>query len=167
MNKFAEEQIKLAHLSGVTRAMSQFGIPAKTAFEVLLEKGASADEAEMLMKEAAGTVAKVLGWVGKKLPALGRWLRGGKRIAKNPGFVQGALQRGGKAFTEAGRGMKSDPGGTMMQGGKHYLQGLIGGGKGVGGGLGRATLVGGAGYGLLGGGDEEPRHYSEQPPYGG
>lgn len=168
MHKFAEEQIKLAHLSGATQAMSQFGLSAQTTYAFLLEKGASADEAEMLMmKQAAGTVSKILGWVGKKLPALGKWLRGGKELAKEPGFVQGALHRGGEAFSTASKGMKDAPGETLWSGVQNYGKGLIGGGSGVGGGLGRATLVGGAGYGLLGGGNE-PRHYSAQPPnYGG
>jgi hypothetical protein len=170
MNKYAAEQIKLAHLSGTAAALSQLGFPPQTAYSVLMEKGASAAEAEMLTKEAFGWLSKGLGWIGKKLPALAKWLRGGARASKSPGFAQRALGNAGTAFSGASKGMKTDPGGTLWQGLQHYGRGLIGGGEGVGGGLGRATTVGLAARGLFGGDEEPPpatMNTVMQPPYGG
>lgn len=167
MYKTAAEQIKLARYAGTARALNTLGFTAQATYDVLLEKGASSDDAELLIKEAFGalkTLGKGLGWFGKKIPALAKWMRGGSRISKNPGFAQNALRNAGTAFTEASRGMKKDPGGTLWRGVQHYGQGLIGGGSGVGGGLGRATLVGGAGYGMFGGGGDGGENYGAPLP---
>jgi hypothetical protein len=169
MNKYAQ-QMKLAHLSGNAAALMQLGFSPQSTYEILMEKGASADEAEMMTKEALGWLTKGLGWIGKKLPALARYLRGGARVSKkSTGFAERALRNAGGAFTQASRGMRTDPGGTLLSGGKHYLQGLIGGGEGVGGGLGRATTVGLAANTLFGGGDEPPppSYAMTQPQYSG
>jgi hypothetical protein len=77
MYKTAAEHVKLAYLSGTAVAMCQFGLPPELVVRSLMEKGASAYEAEYLTKEAAAQRARGLGWVGSKaLPWIAKGLGG-------------------------------------------------------------------------------------------
>lgn len=97
MNKFAEEQIKLAYLTGSASALRQFGFSPQTIHASLMEKGASYDEASSLMKEAGPIVAAGRGLVTigtKALPAIGRFF---SRLFRPRGkAVNSLLQSGGK-----------------------------------------------------------------------
>lgn len=169
MIKYAAEQVKLAHFAGTAAAMRQFGFSAPTVYAALMEKGASSEDAEQLTKEAFGLLARGLGAIGSKaLPAIGKFvgrfagsgaagaaakgtqlsLPGMGAAATKPGLLgrfggwaQGAAERAGKSFNTAAQGMKTNPWGTLGGGAKNFAHGaLLGGGTGVGGGLGKATL---------------------------
>lgn len=182
MNKFAAEQIKLAHLAGTATALSQLGFSAPTVYTTLMEKGASAEEAEQLTKEAFGLIARGLGAIGKTvLPAIGKFfgrfagsgaagaaakgtqlsLPGmGASAAAQPrlwgrfsGWAQGAAGRAGGAFNTAAQGMKTDPWSTLGRGAMGIGHGmLLGGGNGVGAGIGKGVLGATTASAILGGG---------------
>lgn len=169
MIKYAAQHIKLAHFAGTAQALGQFGFSAQTVYSVLMEKGASSEEAEQLTKEAFGLLVRGLGFLGSKvLPRAAKALGGlaakggagaaakGSQLAlpgmgataakagvggRLAGWGAGWANRTGGAFNAAAQGMKTNPWGTLGGGAKNFAHGaLIGGGKGVGGGLGKATL---------------------------
>jgi hypothetical protein len=195
MNKSAAQHIKLAHFAGTAQALGQFGFSAQTVYSVLMEKGASAAEAEMITKQAFGLVARGLGFLGSKvLPRAAKALGGlaakggagaaakGSQLAlpgmgataakagvggRLAGWGSGLANRAGGALNAAAQGMKTDPWGTMGRGAMGVGHGmLLGGGKGVGATIGKGMLGATVASSIVGaGGQQQPQEM--QPQYGG
>jgi hypothetical protein len=139
-------------------------------YAILMEKGASAADAELLTKEAfGGMVAKGLGFMGSKvLPWVAKGLGGlaakggagaaakGTQLAlpgmgataanaglggRLAGWGSGLAGRAGTALNTAAQGMRTDPWGTLGRGAMGVGHGmLLGGGHGVGATIGKGIL---------------------------
>lgn len=182
MYKSATEQVKLAYLGGAASALYTYGFSQPAIQEILMEKGASVADAEMLSKEAFGAVVKGLGYLGSKaLPWVAKRLGGvaakggagavgaagkagiGGRLA---GWGSGVARRMGSAFSAAGKGMKTDPWGTLGRGTLGVGHGMLGGGKGLGAGVGKAMLGGTVASSVLGsGGGPQNMQVGMRPQY--
>jgi hypothetical protein len=177
MYKSAAQHIKLARYAGTARALGQFGFPPQMVYSILMEKGASADEAEVLTKEAFGLVARGLGFLGSKVaPAIAKRLGGvaakaGAGAAAKPGlggrlagWGSGMANRAGEALNTAAQGFKTDPWGTAGKGTLGLAHGAtLAGGKGVGATVGKG-LLGATTVSAIAGGGGQPM---PQPQYGG
>lgn len=195
-NGYSEEGVKLAFV--------QSGLFPEKVAEYFVKEAANPE----LTKESnwvSGAIAlgsKVAPWLLRSAKSIGGWsaknsgklMQGGKASQLAGKAVQGAGAGAGKvmkglgkktyqatgAVRQAGQAMQKAPVKTMAGGVKSFGAGaMFGSGKGVGGGLGRATMYGGMAMnmgGLLGGGSQAGQQqaaqqmmqrYPQQRMYGG
>lgn len=173
---------------GKIASYQQIGMPYVFVKQALMADGVPAMMADALIKEAgvASWIGKGLEWAGSHLSGLstglgmkqlGRGMTEAAAGAAKPGMLTNAMGWGSKqlgrmggAVGGAGTGLTNAAAtGTMgkfMSGGaQNYGRGLLMGGQGLSGGLGRATTGGMAAYGgyrMLGGGGQ-PQQQQQQP----
>jgi len=175
MNKLAME--KRAFYLGKAHALQGLGFTEERIKVAFIQEGLSKEAADELVKEAilgrlAGLVGKGVAALGRGAGAAGKWA--GKGLAK--GTRMGNLQ--GKVGIQAGKaakglqkglqGMQTAPLQTMGGGVKNFGSGLLmGGGKGVGGTLGKGMFAAGTAAAFMpGGGGEAPQPQPQPRQYG-
>jgi hypothetical protein len=167
-------QKSAAHLAGSATAMASLGYSPGAVYQKLLFKGASAEDATFLVKEAfiPQMLARGATFLGTKaLPQAAGWL--GSHAASGPGANVGRRIMGwggqhagslAKSFEAAGTGLAKDPWGTIGHGAKNFLHGsLLAGGHGAAATAGKGLLAGTTAMALFGGGGNHPPQQQPQP----
>ena len=170
---------KQSFYAGKAHALYNLGFTEERIKVAFVQEGLSKEAADELIKEAfwgrlAGMAVKGLGALGRgagtAAKAAGKW--GGQGIAK--GTRMGNLQ--GKVGIQAGRaakglqkgfqGMQTAPLKTLGGGVKNFGSGvLMGGGKGVGGAMGKGMFAAGTASMLMPGGGGAPQPQQQRYQY--
>ena len=174
MIKLSKEQYTFARSIGVTRALYDSGYTPEAIKLAYTSQGIPGDYADELVKEAIwGGIARGLGMAAKGLAGFGS--KAGKGLMAAGANQSGVLGRGltsaGKVtrgatagLTKGLRGLQRNPVQTTIGGAQNFGKGLLfGGGKGVGGALGKGAFGLSTASMLLGG--NKPQ--LPQGPYGG
>lgn len=139
------DQIKIAHQIGAIQALRDAGY----SDEMIKQAGPwwAGAIAPLLQRAAAG--------IGKTLGAGGRWTKflGAKRATPFEQFLGGGLQRAGGGLSAGLESLADKPWSTLGRGAIETGKGLMSGGRGVGGVLGKGILGGTVLHSLFGDND--------------